>query len=251
MVLQAAPFFFIVRVNKEQQENTRQFDGGLAVSPNYVFMQHETQNGEIVSIGTMAKQMFPTVKIGNTLIFHHFVTGKGIEDKEDSPYLILSDEIHNYYNVTATSYNGERNMTYGFWDGKNVVPHKDFIFLELETKVKEVVTNDSCLQIKNWSESRDQKGVRMNEIKNTITELSKTKASEDLKHEIEKREKIMNSMSKEINKKQVNIYNVAYSQTDFKEVGMLNMACNTTISFMGKEYIIAPTKFMYFGTSEN
>lgn len=251
MQLQAAPFFFIIRIDKEQQQKTRQFEDGLAISPNYVYMQHEIQNGEIVSIGKMANDLFPTVEIGHTLIFHHFVTGKGIEDQTDSPYLLYEDENYNYYNVTVTSYNGERNMTYGVWDGKTIITHTDYIFLELGEVEKEVIEKDAIIEIKNWSESRDQKSARMAEMKNAVAELTKTTVNDNLKKEIEKREKEMSKISKDINKKQINIYKVAFSQTPFTEVGMLNMACHTHISFLNKEYIIAETKYLYFGTSEN
>lgn len=246
MILKAAPFFFIIRIDKQKQKETREFDGQLAISPNYVFMQHETQNGEIVSIGSTAKGLFPKAKEGDILLFHHFVTGKGIEDREASPHLIHSDENYNYYNVTVVSYNGERNLTYGVWDGEKITPHKDFVFLEVVENESEVVENDSLVEIKNWSESRDKKGDRMKEIKNTIVELTKSAANADLKAEIEKREKTMNKISKEVNKKQIEVYKVAYSKEPINEVGILNIACNTKILFLNKEYIIAPTKYAFF-----
>ncbi len=251
MQLQAAPPFFIIRINKQEQEKNRKFEDGLAISPNYVFMQHEVQNGEILSIGSEAAKLFPKAKISNLLIFHHFVTGKGIEDKTESPYLICTDQKFNYYNVTVSSYNGERNMTYGVWDGKNIIPHPDFIFLNPSEQTKEVVQENDILEIKGWSESRDQKSARMAEIKNQITELTKTTVNEDLKNEIERREKTMNAISKDINKKKISIFDVAYSCNPFKKVGILNIACHTEISFQNRRFIIAPTKFMHFGSTNN
>lgn len=251
MELHALPSFFIVKIERGKQQETRKYDEGLAISQNYVFMQHEVQNGEIVSIGALAKKEFPTAETGHTLLFHHFVTGKGIEDRIDSPHLLCSDEKYNYYKVTICSFNGERNLSYGVWDGDKIIPHKDFIFLEIEIHQKEVAKNDELVEIKNWSESRDLKGVRMKEIKNTIGELTKTKANDDLKHEIEKREKVMDNISKGINKKQILLYKVAYSNYDFQEVGMLNIACNTKVLFFGKEYIVAPSKYLHFGISKN
>lgn len=247
----AHPFFFIIRIEKQKQKETREMDGLLANSPNYIYMQHEIQNGVIVSIGTEAKKEFPMAQIGQTLIFHHFVTGKGIEDKSDSPYLIFTDNFYNYYNVTVSSFNGERNMSYGIWDGNKITPHKDFIFLEVPMVEKEVTKTDTLIEIKNWSESRDKKGDRMKEIKNTITELTKSNVSEGLKKEIENREKVMNKISKDINKKQIQLYNVAYSNLPFKEVGVLNIAANTKIFFMGKEYIVSLLKFTFFGSTNN
>jgi len=253
MTLQAPPFFFIIKINKHQQKETRETDGVLAISYNYVFMQHEVQNGEIVSIGELAQKLFPDAKIGYTLIFHHFVTGKGVEDREASPYLVHEDENFNYYKVTVRSYNGDRNLTYGVWDGEKITPHKDFIFLEVPDNKKEVVKTDTLIEIKNWSESRDKKNDRLAEIKSSIGELTKTFVSKDLKAEIENREKEMGKISQEINKKQIELYKVAYSDLSlpFKEVGILNIATSMKVPFMGKEYIVAQSKYIYFGNSAN
>lgn len=249
MILQAPPFFFIIKINKQQQKETRETDGVLAISRNYVFMQHEIQDGEIVSIGELAKELFPEAKAGHSLIFHHFVTGKGVEDREASPYLVHEDENFNYYKVTVRSYNGDRNLTYGVWDGEKIIPHKDFIFLEVPNDKKEVVNTGKLIEIKNWSESRDKKSEKMAEIKNVIGELTKTKVSTDLKYEIEKKEKEMAKMSQEINKKQIELYNVAYAPKElpFKEVGILNIATSMKVPFMGKEYVVASSKYAYFG----
>lgn len=251
MQLEAPPYFFIVRIDRQKQRETREFDGFLANSPNYIYMQHEVQNGEIVSIGSKAQQAFPNANIGQILIFHHFVTGKGIEDKEESPYIVFQDEKYNYYNVTAETFNGERNMSYGIWDGEKIIPHKDFIFLKVIELEKEVTKIANLIELKNWSESRDKKTERMKGIKNSIVELTKTDASENLKNEIEKREKRMNQISKEINKKEIKLYEVAYSNLPFNEVGVLNIAAHTKVSFMNTEYLVAQIKYTFFGNSNN
>lgn len=252
MQLVAPPFFFIVKINKTQQKKTREFDGALAVSHAYKYMQHEIQYGEIVSMGTLAQELFPTVKEGHILIFHHFVTGKGIEDREDNPYLIYSDDDFNYYTVTVKSYNGDRNLTYGVWDGEKIIPHKDFIFLNSEDQKKEVVETNGLVEIKNWSESRDKKTGRMEEAKSQIMELTKTNVKAELIPEIKKRETQMNAISAEINKKQFQLYKVAYSHPSlpqFKEAGILNIACHTKVAFMDKEYLIAPIKYLAYGSA--
>ena len=249
MQLQAAPVFFVVRINTIEQKNNRTFDGNLAVAANYTFMQHEIQHGEITSIGYLAQKEFPTVKIGDTLLFHHFVTGKGLEDKEDNPYLICADGDFNYYRVTTSYYNGDRNLSYGIYDGTTIIPHNDFVFLKPEIKEKELVEKDGIFELKGWSESRDKKTGRMNELKSQVGEMMKSNVSDAVNQEIKKKETAMNKFSKEINKKEVLMYSIEYApkHIPFKKAGILNIACHTIIKFMDIEYIVAPSKYLYFG----
>lgn len=249
MQLTAAPVFFVVRINVIAQKQTRLFDGKLAVAANYIYMQHEIQHGEIVSIGSQAQKEFPTAKIGDTLLFHHFVTGKGLEDKEDNPYLVYSDEQFNYYRVTTSYYNGDRNLSYAIYDGQTIIPHNDFVFLKPDEEKKELVKTDEVFEIKGWSESRDKKTGKMNEIKSQITEMMKSNVSAETNQEIKKKETAMNKFSKEINKKEIQMYSIEYApkHIPFKMAGILNIACHTRFIFMDIEYIIAPSKYLYFG----
>jgi len=249
MQLKAAPVFVIVKISRTSQKESRSTDRGLAISSNYVFMQHEIQNGEIVSIGSRAKLEFPTAKVGDSLLFHHFITGKGLEDKEDNPYLVCSDDEFNYYRVTTSYYNGDRNLSYGIYDGEKIIPHNDFVFLKVETVVKEVVKVGEIFEIQGWTESRDKKTARMADMKAHIGEMSKSHVSQEVNQLIEKKEKEMNNVSKQINKKEIVIHTIEYAPEHIKytKAGILNIACHTHIDFMNKEYIVAPVKYLYFG----
>ncbi len=176
-----------------------------------------------------------------------------MEDNGDNKNLLHSDNTHNYYSVTVKSHKGERNLTYGIYDGENISPHKDYIFLFPEKKEIEVSKTDTgLLAIENFEETREEKGLKMKELKNEVNELTKTKVSADLTNEIERKQSEMNRLSKEVNRKQVSIYHVAYVSRytsskfskQFTHVGLLNLSCNTHVLFNGKDYIVASTKYL-------
>lgn len=253
MELNALPPYFVIKVEKQIQKDTREKDGYFYTHSDHVFMQREVQHGEIVSIGKEAQELFPEAKVGHELIFHHFLSGREMEDTGENKNLLFTDDIYKYYSVTVRSHKGERNLTYGIWDGEKIIPNKDFIFLEIEDKEPEVSkTNTGILELQNFSESKDEISKKMKFEKDTINELTKTAVTPDLKVEIENREKQMNRMSKQTNKKQYLLYRVAYASNYIKEkfikpfthAAMLSIACNTRINFGGKEFIISDCKYL-------
>lgn len=242
--------FFIIKIEKEIQKDTREKDGYFYTHSDHVFMQREVQHGEIVSIGEDAKELFPEAKEGHTLIFHHFVTG---EDGEESKCLIYSDERYNYYSVTVKSHKGEKNLSYGVWDGEKIIPHKQYVFLNISNVEIEIVKTElGILSIEGFTETKDELGLKMKEIKSSINELTKAKVSNEVSQEIVKRETEMNRISKRVNKKQILLYPVAYVSDyikslfnqPFSQLGFMNIACHTKVFFNNTEYIVSDIKYL-------
>lgn len=253
MELTALPPFFIIKVEKQVQKDAREKDGHFYTHSDHVFMQREVQHGEIVSIGSEAQTLFPEAKEGHQLIFHHFLSGREMEDTGVNKNLLYTDETHKYYSVTIRSQKGERNLTYGIFDGEEIIPHKDYIFLEVENKEVETLKIETgLLEVQNFSESKDEVGKKMKFEKDSINQLARTAVTPELKTEIEKREKQMNKMSKLVNKKQYLLYQVAFAGNFIKQkfskafthVGIVNIACNTKILFGNKEYIVSDIKYV-------
>ena len=145
--------FVIVKVEKAIQSDSREKDGYFYTHSDNVFMQRERQYGEIVAFGDDAKKLFPEIKEGQILIFHHFVSGRDIEENGENINLVHSDPIYNYYAVTVKSHNGERNLTYGIFDGKKIIPHPDFMFL---LKPQKEVKKEEGLNVVSYEKTRDE-----------------------------------------------------------------------------------------------
>lgn len=251
MVFKPLSPFIIVKIEKEVQSDNREKDGYFYTHFDNVFMQRERQYGEIVAIGSEAKSIFPMIKEGHTLIFHHFVSGRDIEDNGENINLIHSDEIYNYYAVTVKSHNGERNLTYGIFDGERIIPHPDFIFLDNPITVKK---EESGITTVSYEKTRGEISAELKKIKDDIKELTKTIVSKDITDEIKRKEEYVNQLTKSINKKKYNLYPIAALSEKTKSIagedisiaGVLNIACNTKVMFMDKEYIVANVKYLSF-----
>ncbi len=260
MEMHPLPSYFMVKINKEDQHNRRQKDGQWFNHPDHVFMQYEQQWGEIVAVGDLAAKEFPEAVIGATLIFHHFVTGKGeMEDDGDNVFFLTEEHGYRYYVVPATYIfaTGDKNLVYGVWNGSEIIPHKDYIFLEPEPELSATATvsGNGILELDNWKESREESGAKMASMKRQVAELTKTSTvTNELTEGIQKKEAEMNAISKRINQKEYCTYNIAMAnpelkskfQRPFTEAGMLNMACHTQIGFRERLYIVAPTSYLAF-----
>jgi len=243
--------FVIVKVEKAIQSDSREKDGYFYTHSDNVFMQRERQYGEIVAFGDDAKKLFPEIKEGQILIFHHFVSGRDIEENGENINLVHSDPIYNYYAVTVKSHNGERNLTYGIFDGKKIIPHPDFMFL---LKPQKEVKKEEGLNVVSYEKTRDEISAELKKTKDDIKELTKTQVTQDLTNEIIKKEEYVNKLTKTINKKKFLLYPIAFIPNKLKSeigedssfAGVLNIACNTTINFEGIDYIVAQTKYLSF-----
>lgn len=252
MNLKPLPHFFIVKINIEEQKIRKEKVGSLYLHCSEVQMQRNMQCGDIVAMGDIASDNFKEAKIGDTLIFHHFVEG----DK-DSSNLIASDGIFNYYNVTASEYNGHRNESFGVWDGKNIIPHPDFIFIEPEIKEKALSQDEfieknttkvgSLILFNSWEESREEKEEKARAITSQIKNASKGKSMSDgSRRAIEEMQNEAASITLSLNKKEYKPYKVfaANPSVQAKEnVYALNISASMKVEFMGVEYTVIQTKY--------
>lgn len=258
-MLRALPHYIIIRISKAEQRERREKMGSLFVAPVFTFMTRELQCGEIVSVGEVCAREFPACKVGSMAIVHHFVTGKEMEASSDhSKYLIDSDETYKYYSVTASEFNGRQVETYGIWDGEKIIPHPDYIFLQVEKKETsgEDFTTEATKKVgslfvfEQWKESRELREQRLKNLQDQVQELTKGGMTPKVKQAIENKEAEMTSISKKLNKKAYTPYIVEAINDELgfgvgpgDEIYMFNQACQTTITFRGKDYIVAKSSY--------
>lgn len=216
-------------------------------------MQRNMQYGEIIAIGIGAQDRFPQAKIGNTLIFHHFVEG---QENTQSNFL-HSDEMYNYYFVTAYEFNGHRNETYAIDNGKEIIPHPDFIFIEHEEKPKEISADEfiekntskigNLILFNNWEETREEKEEKAHRLTTEIKNQSKGKSMSDgTKMALEAKQKEAENITASLNKKEYKPFKV-FSHNHFmnvkENVYSLSLAAQTSIDYKDKQYIVIQSKY--------
>lgn len=272
MKLTPLPPYFLVKLPRKKRDS-----GGRIIIPDTIkHMAYNLQCGEIVGIGTKAAEYFPEAKIGMTLIFHHFVEDEN-EQAARVDHLIYQEDDYNYYVVTAFECYGKNVETYGVWDGENIIPNKDYIFLHLPEKQKSDIDLDSLekeigfkpdipmevssgglLVFKGWEDSRERKEEKQAELKKEVEELSKSGNHKlSTKQGVLQREWEMEAISRDINKKSYIPFKPAFyndvlmthfehkdkiDEDDF--IYVLNMAAATTLKFKETEYIVARTKYI-------
>lgn len=243
-----------MRILKKEQHDRKDRDGVLYLHPDYVYMARGMQCAEIIDFGKNVAKVFPTVKAGDMVLMHHFVEGKQNENADDGRYFLYSDDIYNYYTVTVQSHRGRQNETYGIYDGDTIIPHPEYLFLSTE-KLEVNISSEDNFIVSRYHETRAEKGTRMKEIQNHIKELTKSTLSTELNREIERKEAEMNAISKDVNSRFYDKYIIKRASHEVAKwfgrdsinhsIGyILNIACNTKISFDDKEYIVAKAKYM-------
>lgn len=273
--MQLLPYcpYFIIRVPKDQQRERREKIGRIMLPPNFVWMKRNMQCGEVVAIGQDAATSFPEATIGKMLIVHHIAEGQATgSTKNSSEYFIDKDDDNNYYLVTGCEFNGRRNETYAIWDGDKIIPHRDFIFVEIEKEPENDVpmqfnldcgvtitpnmaftTTQSGLVIpKTKRMSREKMTEIMQSNKLRIEQLSgnPSRMTREVIEEIQRLEYQSNMISKEINKKRYEPFTVAFCNPEFEAnagdvIYCLNIAAQTKIEFMDKEYIVVNTQYAF------
>ena len=275
-----APYFFI-KINKGIQKDRKEKIGSLYVHPDYVFMKRNMQCGEIVAIGTKAHEYFPEAKVGDVLIMHHMI------EAAEKSYIIDSDETFNYYMVQAFEFPGERNMTYGVWNETEIIPNKDYIFLESEqlttdlpdlevqsnlagegswkVNIPMTVSAGGLFVAKEVKRTREDLTVEMRANLTRIKQLSNSQSrmNREVIAEIKRLEGENAKLSKQISHKEYEPYKIAFINPEIQDeisdicgdrtdkgsiVYFLDIACQTKVEFLGKEYIVAENK--YIGASE-
>lgn len=266
MQLLARPNFFVVKINKDAQRTRKEKEGSLFIVTEDKDEKRNMQCGEIVSIGTVAAEVFPQAKIGHTLILHWLVESKEKQNK------FWEDENYNYYHVTAIECHGRPNEAYGVWDGTKIIPNPEYIFLEVPHKPVRASTPEEFIEaattqtkgglfiFDEWQVTRTDKEEQMAKINAEIQSLTKTKMSPGVAVGIARKEEELAIISNDINAKRIELYQVAAINPMFNEeieysmgrkveigdkVGFLNIATQTTLEFMGNEFIIALSKHFH------
>jgi hypothetical protein len=265
--------YFIIKVPKDQQRERREKIGSIFLPPNFVWMRRNMQCGEVVGIGSDAAAVFPEVNMGDILVVHHFAEGQATgSTKNSSEYLVYSDDQYNHYLVTGMEFNGRRNETYAVWDGKTLIPHRDFLFVEIEKEpetdlnievglkgigifspnIALTTTDSGLITTKKIKPSREKMTEMMQKNVARIQELSNNqrRMTTEVISEIKKLEMENNFISKEINKKRYDAFTLAYCNPEFGAnpgdvVYCLNIAAQTKIEFMNKEYIVVNTQYSF------
>lgn len=278
MKVSALAPFFVIKISKKEQKDRREKIGSLYLAPGHTFMTREMQAGEIVSIGTDAHDTFPEAEIGDTLITHHFVTGKEGENTDEGKFHILSDEKYNYYTVTCCSFNGRGNETYGVFKNGEIIPHPDFIFLEDDAPIERLSPEQlhregmqqkgSLFLFNKWKETREEKTKKMQELKFQAQELSRTTKKDifgndimpdEVKVAVENIEQEIKNLGRDSQKKEYLPYKVAWAnqllseelEEDIKNGDIVygrSDAANTKIEFNGVSYRVI--KINYIAGSE-
>lgn len=259
------PSYVLIKISRKAQEEKKNKLGSIIIPETQRFLMYNMQVGEVVAFGAKAKEHFPELEIGHTLLCHHFVEGEGeLSARED--HLIHQDETYNYYVVTCFDFHRKSNETYGIWDSEKIIPNKDYIFLEVPKKddpktpdeyinsaIKQ--THGGILTFTNWTESRETKAEKMQRLKSEIQELSKSGAQKPhIAQGIKAKEVELEQLSLNINSKSYQEYTIAAFNPDLKnnlpkiEVGgsiyVLNIAAQTEIDFMNKKYIVCKTNYI-------
>lgn len=274
------PQFIFVRVPKEEQRERLEKIGILYYPPAYAFMKRGMQCGEILAIGEDAKNHFPEARKGDTLLFHHFIEHKETKSKNKF-FQIDEDKDYNYYAVTAMSHNGDRGLAYGLWDGEALVPNKEYIFLFPEPKPESDMedfefnmggslfkTNIAMKEAgagivvpKERKMSREEMTEKMKENMARVKKIAPfMRFRRDVVDEILKLESENTKLSKLINKTCYEPFEIAgvnefYQRFVYDSFGcligandiiyLLNIASHMKIEFLGTEFIVAETKYIF------
>lgn len=270
MSLRPMPDYFLVRCSKEEQQKLKEKTGILYNPTGHEYMVYNMEWGEIMGIGSRVAKVMPEAKIGHDLIFHHFVQGMNDKDSRES-HLIHWDDLYNYYVVTAYRFNGKRNETYGIWDGKQIIPHPDFVFLKQAEAKKESYktpddyinaalkkTKSGILIFDKWKDSRETLEARTQQIKKDNENLAISGTHKpQVRTQMLRNEEQMTKISMEINKVECLPQEVAYaneslskgfiSKTKVSDGTILYIdkrATEKIVTFKGKKYIVAPVEYV-------
>lgn len=232
--------FFIIKVPKQEEESKREKEGNLYLHPSFVWMTKNTQCGIIEDISPEAHNQLPEANVGDILIVHHFAQGSHSILERDKKYLVFEDETYNYYKISSKELPGINNQCYGVYNGKTIIPHKDFAFLQPLPKEESPY---------GFSQTTDDILEKIQSIKNEIEYLSKGAQSQDKYDHLMKRQNEMAKLSSGLHKKQYIPFKVAYSNPSLKIdsgniVFALNIAGNTEVSFLENSYRIVEKKYI-------
>ena len=132
-----SPNRIIVQIDKGTQKISRETaDSGLKLSPLFIKMLHNLQYGVCVEIGALAQDMYPEMKVGDTLILHHTF--------EEQDYRILRKEkgkhgikyeyrVANCFDINSREIFGKfdvQKLLGGKVKKTSIIPFGDYVFLD-------------------------------------------------------------------------------------------------------------------------
>jgi len=264
------PWLFLVKINKEEQKQFKE-----KVSKNSPFFMpiaqiYNARNmecGEIVQIGEAVRGTddysvyqkgegiygWEKCEVGMTLIFHHTIEQHVTSKDAQAQYWVFEDEEFNYYAVDFINLRG-------FYDGKTITPHPNFVFLknvpcfesdgkvDSETGHKLKKSNGGLLLFSDWENSFDNISQKSEKIKEHIESLAKTKnRTPEIQLTMEQMEQERIDMNRKAQKRMFLPYRVAYSNRivdrnfgrkvlEDDVLFCFNKACLYISNFQDKEY---------------
>lgn len=273
------PPYFIVKIPKKEQRERMEKIGSFYYPPAHLFMKRGMQCGEIVMIGSEAHDFFPEAEVGHLLLCHHFIEGK-TSGNLTKFFKIDETDDWNFYCVTALCHNGDRNNTFAIWNGKDLIPSKDYVFLEIDKEpvsdlpelvfnpdgMPRIITNiafeegDAGLvkpkfRRKTRAEMTEKMKENTAEIQKKSRWLRFPDTAKRVMPDIKRLEKENENLSKEINtvryephilhafnKRLKSMVHPDVSKGDL--VYVLSIACYMQVEFMGTEYIVSESKYV-------
>jgi co-chaperonin GroES (HSP10) len=230
---------FIVKISKQQLIDNREGDK-VYHHQSYIWYSRNLQCGEVVDISPSAKKEMPTVEIGDTLIFHHFIEASASQSEMTSSYIVDETDTDFYFNVSSRETYGEINQTYGVLKSGIIIPHKDYTFLEIAQPIAKM----------EFEMTREDKLKKLDDVKNLNLYLMNNSApNEELQTEVRRAERRNFNITKELNNKETLAYSVAFASKEkpYKKgdtIWAFNMAANTTVSINNNEYRVIESKYI-------
>ncbi len=213
------PGYFLVRINKEEQENFKQKiakDSPFFMPPGLRFNSRHMEYGDILEIGEDVAKIegWEGCKPGHILVVHHTVEDRSISAIRD--YFLYEDEEYNYYAVD------EINVR-GYYDGEKLVPHPNFVFLkniscfedegeiDSNTGNKITKTEGGLFMITNWEDNPSTIRQRSEKIKEHIESLAKSTRTPELQLAMENMEEERKKLNRKAQKRMFLPYRIAWS----------------------------------------
>lgn len=264
--MKVLPNYFMVRINKEEQAAHKlkvNKDSPFFIPVGSVFNSRNMEHGEIVQIGEKMKDiMFWNARVGDTLIFHYSIEAP--QEKSGKRFFLYEDEKYVYYAVDEAN-------TRGYYDGVNLVPHPNFVFLKnipafpnmdevddiTGNKVKK--TEGGIFLVTSWDDSPQDIAQRSEKIKTRIDSLAKMKRTPEIQIKLEELQKERETLNRKAQKNEYLPYRVAaVNKKLIRDFGggfkieedwilyVFNKAALYLTNFQLKEYkyIITPVDFV-------
>lgn len=240
---------FLIRVPKKDEKDRSEKIDGVYLHPAFVWMTRNTQCGIIEGISKGAAANFPEAKIGDILIVHHFTQGSVSSLETTKRFLVSEDEDNHYYNVTSQEWNGQNNQTYGVWDGDKIIPHPEYLFLEMNVVKPILEETPEGIILSEWHQTPEEIQMKLERIKNDILNLTKQHITPEIVTAVQKKELEQMRLSEQLHQIKYLQYTIAYSHPTLSmpsgsKAYIKNNAVNTTIEFNNKEYRVCEKRYI-------